>query len=148
LVAVAESLYVLDLADGKVRQRFEWKDGRAGDAEVTPQGLFVALRPPSSCPQPKLSLDTRILLIKRSGAQRTVTFDGGWPHLRRAGATGLVYSSHQTGVDVLSPTTGVLLFKLMVTGSSSRGSVDLVDVKENVIYALTGSGHVYALRHP
>jgi outer membrane protein assembly factor BamB len=144
LTAMAESLYQLDLRSGNIQQHFEWKSHRPGAAEATPQGLFVALWPhPSSLGPP---LDSRIM-IKRSGSQlRMIT--GRWPSLRYSTATGLVYSSHIRGVDVFAPANGALLYKLKITPSRSRRAVALVDVKDGIIYALTGAGQVYALRHP
>jgi outer membrane protein assembly factor BamB len=146
LAAIARSLYILDPASGKINQHVVWKSYRSGDAEATPHGMFVALRPPA-CSEPQPSIDSRIVLIKKSGSQRTVT-TGGWPSFRRCAGTGLVYSSHTGGVDVFAPTNGALLFKVTGTAPRSRGSVALVDVKDGIIYLLTGSGQVYALRHP
>lgn len=141
LVAITHSLYFLKPDSGKLIRRFSWKEDGVSEVDCTQRNVVCLLRgtwPPD-------------------GSSRLVGLDAGEIHFTQsstayvalihfARATKLIYISHLQGVDVRRPATGVLVCKLKrEIGSSGIGQVD---VRGSTIYALTGDGCVYALRHP
>lgn len=160
VLAVSNSLYVLNPRTGRVRRRLTWGgDLRVEQVDSTPQSIVVMFSPKLSRINPQSSKaeaekiaarenDTRrMVFIARSGMQRTKSVDGFCPCFRYAPATRLVYLSHLHGVDVFRPATGTLLYRVHLE-EDTHGGVASVDVKEEKIYVLTGSGCVHALRHP
>jgi hypothetical protein len=66
--------------------------------------------------------------------------------VRCLASTKLIYVSHLQGIDMRRQEDGGLACQLSL-GDVSSG-LGLVDVLDRTIYALTGDGWVYALRHP
>lgn len=159
VLAVANSLYVLNPRTGRVRRRLSWGDLRVEQADSTPQSIVLMFSPkpsltklpPTKAEAEKIAAresETRpMIYIARSGVQRTKSVDGFCHRFRYAPATRLVYLSHLHGVDVFRPTTGTLLCRLHLE-DDTHGGVSSVDVMEDKIYVLTGGGCIYALRHP
>ena len=58
-----------------------------------------------------------------------------------------VYLSHLEGVYACDPDDGRLISDIRLAEDRPEG-VGVVEVQKKIIYALTGTGHVYALRHP
>lgn len=159
VLAVANSLYVLDPTTGKVRRRFSWHDRKADLAVTTPYSIVLTFRPDLSranLPSDKAAAEriaaqdvefSTMILVSNSGVQRTKQFVAFCPHFRYAPTTRLLYMSHLGGVDVFHPTTGRLLWQLKTT-EDTNGGVGAVDTRDNKLYVLTGDGTVHALRHP
>jgi outer membrane protein assembly factor BamB len=159
VLAVSNSLYVLNSRTGKVRRRFSWSGLRPKEADSTPQGIVLTFWPVLS--GNRLSMEdadagkraaleaaSRIMIfIAKSGLQRTRELVASGRSFRYAPATRLVYLSGRQSVDVLRPATGTLLCRLNLDDDTG-GGIAPVDVKDKKIYALTGDGRVYALRHP
>jgi len=141
LVVVAESVYLLDPTNGKLRQHSEWKGDSVAFAESTGRDVVIALR--GAWP-PKGSSESAFL--NESGVHRTASLIGYCLHFRYLTEKRLLYASHLQGVDLLSPDTAEVLCKLTTTGRD--GDAALVDVKGDRIYALTEGGSVHSLRHP
>ena len=94
-----------------------------------------------------LAESQRISFIARSGNVRTENLDTFCPAARYAPATKILYMSHLHGIHLMQPTTGCLLCQL-TTKQDSGGGMAPVDMSDKAIYALSGKGTVYALRHP
>jgi outer membrane protein assembly factor BamB len=141
VVVAVESVYLLDPANGKLRQHFQWKGDSIAFAESTERDVVIALRgefPPNG--------NSELAFLNESGTHRTGRLTGHCLHFRYSADNGLLYASHLHGVDLCNPDTGDVLCKLTTTGRG--GDTALVDVKEETIYVLTGDGSVHALRHP
>jgi hypothetical protein len=140
-VVTVESLYLLDSADGQVRQHFQWKGDNIDFAESTRRDLVILLRGTSPSKD-----HSEIVFLNELGIHRTGSLTGNCLRFRHSIEKELLYASHFHGVDLFRPDTGEVLCKLTTTEES--GDTALVDIKENMIYALTGEGSVHALRHP
>jgi outer membrane protein assembly factor BamB len=159
VLAVSDSLYVLNPRTGRVRRRLSWSDLRVEQGDSTPRSIVLMFSPkPSSAKLPSGKAEAEkiaaretesrtIVFVAKSQKQRTKSVDAFCPSFRYATATRLVYLSHLHGVDVFRPTTGNLLCRLRID-SDTRGGIASVDVKDERIYVLAGDGCVYALRHP
>jgi hypothetical protein len=66
--------------------------------------------------------------------------------MRYAKETNLIYISHLEGIDVRQKSGDMPAFRIERSERSS--GISQVDVTTKTIYALTGDGYVYALRHP
>jgi hypothetical protein len=134
VLAVSDSLYVLNPRTGRVRQRLSWGDRRVQQGDSTPQSIVLMFSPKvSSTKLPSVKAEaekiaareseTRLMVfVAKSGMQRTKSVD-------------------------FRPTTGTLLCRVHLE-DDTHGGVASVDVKEEKIYVLTGAGCVYALTHP
>ncbi len=67
--------------------------------------------------------------------------------IRYAAETKLIYISHLEGVYICDAEDGRLICNIRL-GEKRPEGVALVDAKKRIIYALTGTGRVFALRHP
>lgn len=159
VLAVSDSLYVLNPRTGKIRRRFSWEGEIVSHADSTQLGIVLTFMPKVSkmkLPADKASAERvaalhphyeTLVFISRSGRPRTRRILASCAALRYVQTTGFVYVSHLHGIDVLRPVTATLLWQLKLN-DDSRGGLALVDVKDNEIYTLTGNGSIYALRHP
>jgi len=141
LVVVAESVYLLDPTNGKLRQHIEWKGDSVEFAESTGRDVVIVLRgawPPKD--------SSEIAFLNESGVHRSASLIGYCFYFRYLTRKRLLYASHLQGVDLLSPDTAEVLCKL--TTNVDGGGTGLVDVRDDRIYVLTGDGSVHALRHP
>ena len=140
-VVTVESLYLLDPANGQVRQHFQWKGDYIDFAESTRRDLVISLR--GSSPSKDRS---EIVFLNELGIHRTGSLTGYCLRFRHSIEKELLYASHFQGIDLLRPDTGEVLCKLTTTEENEDTA--LVDIKGNMIYALTGDGSVHALKHP
>jgi outer membrane protein assembly factor BamB len=152
----ASSLYLLDPKTGKVRRRFSWGSRRLQQVESTPRSIVLTFWPESyadlasgkaKVEQVRGSTTDRaiVILIAKSGVQRTEPLAESCPSFRYTSATRLLYLSHTRGIDLFRH--GVPACQLK-TSQDARNGFGLVDVKGGKIYALSGAGTVYSLRHP
>lgn len=160
VLAVSDSLYVLDPTSGKVQRRLSWSGRKVHQAASTPQSIIVMIHPEIShveisaaneaamtAASSEARSKTAMCVISHSGKERQTQIAAFCPQFRYATATRLVYLSHLGGVDIFRPATGALLCRLATSGDTG-GGIGLVDLMNEKIYVLTGDGTVYALRHP
>jgi outer membrane protein assembly factor BamB len=159
VLAISNSLYVLNSRTGRVRRRFSWSGLRPREADRTPQGIVLTFWPVLS--GNRLSMDDAdadkravleaaskvMIFIAKSGLQRTHELVASGRSFRYVPATRLMYLSGYQSVDALRPATGTVLCRLNLDDDTG-GGIAPVDVKDKKLYALTGDGSVYALRHP
>ena len=141
VVVAAESLYLLNPENGVAHRHFEWKRKRPNFVECTSDMVLVALRKDGP-PNGELGLE----FVNRSGIQHSATLFGYCAHFRFCHEKKLLYVSGLRGLDICDPATAECVYR--IASDDDRGGAGLVDVKKETIYALTGSGCVYALRHP
>ena len=160
VLAVSDSLYVLNPMTGRIQRRVSWRDRTVAQADSTPQSIIVMLRPELPhieisatnkdailAAGAELSSKTAMCVITTSVTGRKRQIAASCPQFRYETTTRLVYLSHLRGVDLLRATTGKLVCQL-TTDVDTRGGTGLVDVLDETIYVLTGDGTVHALRHP
>jgi len=98
--------------------------------------------------KPSINNARKLTVIStESRTQRTIEVTLFCPSFRFASSTGLLYLSHLHGIDLIHPRKAILVCR-MRTRRDTRGGVGLADVMNGKIYALTGDGTIYALRHP
>ena len=142
LIAVfTGSLYLLEPKNGKVVRKFSWKNDGITTATSTPKGIVATLRgkwPPSGT--------VELIGLTESGIQFSKTLQAFVAFLRYARESQLVYISHLEGIDICRPQSG----EIICTVKLNKGPEEIgpVEVTDNKIYALSGDGYVYALRHP
>ena len=142
LIAVfTDSVYLLKPETGKVVRKFSWKNDGITTATSTPKGIIAMLRgkwPPSGT--------VELIRLTESGIQFSKTLQAFVAFLRYAKETKLVYVSHLEGIDICRPQSG----EIICTVKLSKGPEEVgpVEVRDSKIYALSGDGYVYALRHP
>jgi outer membrane protein assembly factor BamB len=138
---VTQSVYLLESADGKVVRHFTWEGDSVSMAETTTKNIVVTLRgklPPEG--------ETQVVGLDKSGVRYSASHQAFCLFLRYVDQQNLIYFCHLEGVDVCRPESGDVVCKIKLDEQCSR--VGLVEVKQNTIYALSGKGNVYALRHP
>lgn len=141
LIVVSDSVFLLNLNTGKIIRKFSWKSDGVSRADCTRQAVVCILRgssPPDGT--------AKLVGLDECGVQFTQTFRASVALIRYATATNLLYVSHLEGIDVRRPKDGSLALRISPKEMSS--GISQVDVNKNRIYALTGDGYVYALRHP
>jgi hypothetical protein len=150
VVAVSDSLYLFSRS-GRLQRRFSWKNEKVYDAESTARTIVATFWPWSECRSRESSdkPESRKLMLlgTESGIQDTGTLVKFSASFRYVPITQLLYLSHLRGIDLIDADSGSLLCEI-TTSSDRRGGIALVDVRDKIIYALTGDGHVLALRHP
>jgi outer membrane protein assembly factor BamB len=137
-----DSIYLLEPKTGQVVQKFSWKDDGITGATSTPKNIVGTLRGPSPP-----SLETQLVGVNKARKQFSTLHKDWLMFMRYARETKLVYVSHLRGIYVCDPNNGGLLCDIKLS-EKRPGGVGLVEVRENIIYALTAAGHVFALRHP
>jgi PQQ-like domain/PQQ enzyme repeat len=135
----ADSLYLLNPATGRVRRRISWKGDRIRFVERSSDRVTLAL---TGCWPP--GGGSHLMLVSGPETRRRYHLGSGLV-FRFAGETRLMYESHFEGVNIRHPSNGELLSEIRFPELEDAG---LVDVKDGTIFALTGRGTVYALRHP
>jgi outer membrane protein assembly factor BamB len=140
-VLVTQSVYLLDSTDGKVVRHFTWEGEGVSTAETTTKNIVVTLRG-------KLPAEgeTQVVGLDKSGVRYSASNRAFCLSLRYVDQKNLIYFCHLEGVDVCRPESGDVVCKIKLDEQRSR--VGLIEVKRNTIYALSGKGNVYALRHP
>jgi outer membrane protein assembly factor BamB len=137
-----ESIYLSELETGKVVRKYSWKDDSITVATSTPRKIVGALRgnrPPSG--------NAQLVGVNKNRIQYSTAQNIWWWAMRYARETNLVYLSHLDGVYACDPNDGRLISDIRLREDRPEG-VGVVEVQRKIIYALTGPGHVYALRHP
>ena len=137
-----DSIYLLNPKTGKITHKFSWKGDGITRATTTKREIVGTLRgtfPPSS--------DTQLVGVNKARIQYSILHQCWVGFVRYARATNLIYMSHLNGISAFRPNNGCLIWDIRLADDRPEG-VGLVDVREKVIYALTGKGHIFALRHP
>lgn len=160
ILAVSNSLYVLDPANGEIRRSFSWNNLKVDQATSAGQNVIVIIQPEAShieisaasakaisAAASEAMSKTALCVISQSGKQRQKQIAGFCPQFRYDAAADRIYLSHLRGIDILRPSTGALVSRIAMNGDSG-GGIGLVDVADAKIYALVGDGTIYALRHP
>jgi len=158
VLAVADSLYILDYRTGKRKRRLSHKGERLLHVESTPRSIVMMFAAPDKVKLPAdreaaekvLALHpphNTLIFISNSGERRIRKILAYCPAFRYAPASGQIYVSHMSGIDVLRPVTGTLVRQIRLHDYIS-GGIALVDVMDNKLYTLTDDGSVYALRNP
>jgi outer membrane protein assembly factor BamB len=141
LVVLTSSVYLLTPTDGKIVRRFSWKGDGVREADCTQREVVCMLRgnwPPNG--------QCRLVGLNERGIRFTDTSSTAVAFVRCVDKTKLIYISHLQGIDVRRQVGGGLACQIEL-GNVSSG-IGPVDVKDGAIYALTGDGWVYALKHP
>lgn len=150
VLALSNSLYLLNSKTGSVQRRFSWRDEKVQEADSTPRSIVLTFWPrlAASSTEPSGKMEPyKMTVITKSGVQRTTTLVASCPCFRYASPARLVYLSHLHGIDLFHPETGAVVCRLKAR-NDMRNGIAPVDVKDAKIYALAGDGSVYALRHP
>jgi outer membrane protein assembly factor BamB len=137
-----DSIYLLNPKTGDVMRKFSWKGDGITGAATTARNIVGTLRgkwPPSG--------DTQLVGVNKARIQYSIIHQSWVRFVRYARETNLIYLSHLDGVSAFHPADGRLIWDIQLADDEPEG-VGLVEVKKKIIYALTGTGHVYALRHP
>jgi outer membrane protein assembly factor BamB len=146
VAAFTDSIYLLEPKTGKAVRTFSWKGDGINGATSTPKNIVGTLRgkwPPDGGTE----LVTELVAVNSTRIQFSVVHNGWISFVRYVRETKLVYMSHLDGIYACCPTDGRLIWNIKLAERRPEG-VGLVEVKNNTIYALTGTGHVFALRHP
>jgi len=141
LVVFTDSVFLLKPADGKIVRRFSWKTGGGSEADCTRHEVVCMLRgvlPPNG--------QSRLVGLNERGIRFTTASSAYVALVRCIDKTKLIYISHLQGIHLRRQSGGALACQIEL-GNVSPG-IGLVDVRDGMIYALTGDGWVYALKHP
>jgi outer membrane protein assembly factor BamB len=141
LVVLTDSVYLLKPTDGKIVRRFSWKTDGVSEADCTRREVVCMLRggwPPNG--------QSRLVGLNERGIRFTDISSAYVAFVRCIDKTKLIYISHLQGIHVRRQSGGALACQIEL-GNVSSG-IGLVDVRDGMIYALTGGGWVYALKHP
>lgn len=140
-VIFTDSIYLVEPKTGKVIRKFSWKGDGVNGAVSTPRSVVGKLRgkwPPDG--------KSQLVGVTKTRIQFSNTHDTWERSLHYSRETNLIYLSHLDGVMVCRPSDGKPVCNIML--ELRHEGVGMVNLRKNVIYALTGSGYVYALRHP
>lgn len=140
VILITDSVYFLNPSSGTVVRKFSWTGDGISGADCTRRDVVCLLRG-SWSPEGK----TTLVSLDERGIHFTKTFAAYSGFVRYVRETRLIYVSHLEGIDVFQQADGATACKIELGSASEIGPVD---VTANTIYALTGEGYVYALRHP
>jgi hypothetical protein len=151
VVVATESLYFLEPATGEVQGRFQWP-GKAVDFVTGMPSQVAVLRQQTrderernlAGGQPPLEPEA-LLVYERTRLIHEIQCSRYSHAVRFCPATGLLYASGLHALDIINPVTREWLHTLRVDKNAVYG---LPDVAQQMIYALTEKGAVYAMRHP
>jgi outer membrane protein assembly factor BamB len=136
-----DSIYLLKPESGAIVRKFSWRNDGVTGAASTPKNIIVSLKgqwPPSDTAE--------VVGLNKNGIWFSRWIRASVPLLRYSRDTKLLYISHLDGIYICRPETGELIWK--IRGHQRADGFGPVEVKNSKIYALSGDGHVYALRHP
>ena len=136
-----DSVYLLRPENGKIVQKFSWKNDGPMTVACTPRKIIAILRgkwPPEG--------GVELTGVSMKGTQFSKTIRASVPFLRYAAETKLLYISHLEGIDLYEPARGAIICR--IEHGERPEDVGPVDVQDGMVYALTGEGEVFALRHP
>src|SRR5260370_13876413 len=135
-----DSLYLLNAVTGRIRKRFHWKGGHVSQVDKSREEIVVQLR---GCWPPVGGSHVMVVNCSRE-IQRSYRL-GFCLAFRYARETDLMFESHLDGINAFRTRNPKTLFEIRLKGPHGIG---LVAVRDKIIYATTGDGYVYALRHP
>jgi hypothetical protein len=141
LAVFTDSVYLLKPRNGKIERRFSWKADGVMKADCTRREVVCMLRgawPPNG--------QKTLVGLNEHGIRFTNIFSAFGECVRCIDKTKLIYVSHFQGIHVRRQSGGAMACQIEL-GNVSSG-IGLVDVRDGMIYALTGDGWVYALKHP
>jgi outer membrane protein assembly factor BamB len=141
VILITDSVYFLNPSDGKIISKFSWNGDGVSAAGCARHDIVCVLRGP----WPPKEITTLVSLDER-GIRYTKTFAAYGGPIHCVGETKSIYFSHFGGIDVLNQADGATTCKIGL--KDVQGEIGPVDVTDNSIYAMTGDGYVYALRHP
>jgi outer membrane protein assembly factor BamB len=141
VVLITDSVYFLKASDGQIASKFSWPGDRVRTADCTPNDIVCVLQGP----WPPKEVATLVSLDER-GVRYTKTLAAYGGHIHCVRETETIYISHFRGIEALSQVDGATKFKIGL--EDVDGEIGPVDVRDDAIFALTGDGRVYALRHP
>jgi outer membrane protein assembly factor BamB len=136
-----DSIYLLKPKDGTIARKFSWRNDGVTGAASTPKYIIAKLRgqwPPSGTEE--------LVAVNKDGIQFSKAIRASVPLLRYSGNTKLLYISHLHGIDIYRPETGDLIWR--IKGRPRAEGFGPIEVKNHGMYALSGDGYVYSLRHP
>ena len=137
-----DSIYLLELETGEIIRKYSWKDDSITVATSTPSKIVGTLRRRST-----QSGDATLVGVNGARIQYSTIHKNWWWAMRYSPKTNLVYLSHLSGVYACDPNDGRLVCDIRLAEDRPEG-LGAVEVHKKTIYALTGTGQVYALRHP
>jgi outer membrane protein assembly factor BamB len=136
-----DSIYLLRPENGTVVRKFSWRNDGVTGAASTPKNIIVTLRgqwPPDDT--------AKLIAVNKDGIQFSAMIRASVPLLRYSRDTNLLYISHLEGIYICRPERCDIISK--ITGRQQAEGFGPVEVKNDKIYALSGDGYCYALRHP
>jgi hypothetical protein len=137
-----DSIYLLEPKTGKIARKFSWKDAGIRQVTTTSKSLVGTLA--GNWTQEG---KTELVAVGKARIQFSSVHNCWVSFARYAPESKLVYISHLNGLYVWRPDDGRLICDIRLSEKRPEG-VGLVEVKAKVIYALTATGSVFALRHP
>lgn len=121
-------------------RKFGWEGDSINHADCVGNDVLASIRPGSS-----IDGVTKLVRLSEHGARFTQTCEASAASLIYANDTKMIYVSHIKGLEVRHSDDGAMAFNITRKEPEEIGAVD---VKQHVIYAATGDGFVYALKHP
>ena len=147
----AESLYFLKPSTGELQARAHWPGLRVSFAAGTPTQVALFRGPSRSEMESgtgeRGESEESLLVLEGGTVVREMRCSEHASALRYSHATGLLYVTGLTRLDILNPLTSEWLYALNAT-TGRTGECGLPEATRDAIYTLTGDGVVYALRHP
>jgi outer membrane protein assembly factor BamB len=140
LAVFADSVYFLAPESGQIVQRFSWDDNRADSPNCVGDDVIAILRSNAS-----VDGVYKLVRLGEPSIRFTKTCENFATSLIYAIETNRIYVSHFGGLDVRHPNDGEIAFRITGKELEEPGSPD---VKDHVIYVVTGDGFAYALIHP
>jgi outer membrane protein assembly factor BamB len=140
LAVFANSVYFLAPESGEVAQKFGWEGDSVNHADCVDDDVLACIRS-----DPSVNGVIKLVKLSEHGVRFTQTCEAFVAFLVYANETKMIYVSHLKGVDVRHSDDGVRAFNITRKETDEIGAVH---VKQHVIYAVTGDGFAYALKHP
>lgn len=138
VIVLGSSVYLISPETGEIEKRLRWSDSAVESVEDFGTKLVAVMKDSAMSGAHEL-----VVCDIARGSQRPVSHELWCPILRYVRDTRIGYLSHLHGVRLIN-TRGETISDLHI----DEDGVGLVDVKNNVIYAVTGQGNVLAIRHP
>ena len=147
MVQTGRSLVALRPSDGEIVATFDWPDWRIRAwAQVSGVTVAVVERLPEST-MPPAEPERQIVGFTSGRTLYRRRYEGDFSGLRSSDVTGLLYESRVDGFGVIDPHSGARVHDVAVP-CSELPRPGIADVRDGIIYLLTGNGILCALRHP
>jgi hypothetical protein len=140
LAVFANSIYFLVPESGEVAQKFAWEGESANHAVRVDDDVLACIRSDS-----RVNGAIKLVRLSEFGVRFIQSCEAFVAFLGYANETKMIYVSHLKGVDVRHSDDGARAFNITRKETDEIGAVH---VKQHVIYAVTGDGFAYALKHP